>query len=247
MWFEKISLQRCIKILKDYPKVIVKPNTLELSFLRSYLDESFEVEDFPPTYFEGFAGYNRLMLSSEFYKRFADNEYILICQLDAYVFEDKLTEWCLKGYDYIGAPWVKKRKYKSVYYQFYRTTRKLLYRLLRLYNHDELTGHVGNGGLSLRKTETCLKITSLLEQNCPLKFRKELQQLNEDVFWSLRVPVIQKDFNVPSWQEALEFAFDNRVKECFYWSHGRLPFGIHGWHKHLDDYKDFIEEMEKEI
>ena len=28
---------------------------------------------------------------------------MLIYQLDCYLFEDKIDEWCNKGYDYIGA------------------------------------------------------------------------------------------------------------------------------------------------
>lgn len=44
------------------------------------------------------------MLSAEFYDRFAAYEYVLIYQLDAFVFADRLAEFCQMGYDYIGAP-----------------------------------------------------------------------------------------------------------------------------------------------
>lgn len=47
------------------------------------------------------------MLTKEFYLRFRQWEYLLIYQLDAYVFQDELMDWCNKGYDYIGAPFLK--------------------------------------------------------------------------------------------------------------------------------------------
>jgi hypothetical protein len=36
-------------------------------------------------------------LSASFYERFLDTKYILIYQLDAFVFKDELQEWCDKG------------------------------------------------------------------------------------------------------------------------------------------------------
>ena len=99
-FFEEISLQRVCQILHSYPLVVIKPQSLDLSpILEKY--PALTIENFADDYFRSIAGYNRLMLSEEFYRRFEDNEYILICQLDAYIFRDELTEWCEKGYDYI--------------------------------------------------------------------------------------------------------------------------------------------------
>ena len=38
------------------------------------------------------------------YSRFEKYEYMLIYQLDAFVFSDRLMEFVEAGYDYIGAP-----------------------------------------------------------------------------------------------------------------------------------------------
>ena len=65
---------------------------------------------FNVNYFKSISGYNRLMMSSEFYKAFTDYEYVLIYQTDAYVFSGNLDYWCEKGFDYIGAPWFKTKK-----------------------------------------------------------------------------------------------------------------------------------------
>ena len=48
-----------------------------------------------------------MLLTADFYRRFTDYEYILIHQLDVFLFEDKLLEFCDMGYDYIGAPYPK--------------------------------------------------------------------------------------------------------------------------------------------
>lgn len=44
------------------------------------------------------------MLSVNFYRSFKEYEFMLIYQLDSYVFRDELLDWCEKDYDYIGAP-----------------------------------------------------------------------------------------------------------------------------------------------
>lgn len=80
---------------------------------------------FPDTYFKGIAGYNRLMMSPEFYETFAQWEYILIYQTDAWVFSDRLSEWCSKGYDYIGAPWIPKPKYRKLYYRIFNFLKRV--------------------------------------------------------------------------------------------------------------------------
>ena len=48
-----------------------------------------------------------LMLSPFFYESFLDFKYVLIHQLDVFIFKDELNYWCNQNYDYIGAPWFK--------------------------------------------------------------------------------------------------------------------------------------------
>ncbi|MCK5681152.1 hypothetical protein KAI46_10130 [bacterium] len=50
--------------------------------------------------------YNKLLVFPGFWDAFPSFEYMLIAQLDAFVFRDNLDEWCRKGYAYIGAPWL---------------------------------------------------------------------------------------------------------------------------------------------
>jgi hypothetical protein len=59
------------------------------------------------------------MLSIDFYKRFRDYKFILIYQLDAYVFRDELEYWCEQDYDFIGAPLIENGKGsdKKIFYK----------------------------------------------------------------------------------------------------------------------------------
>ena len=94
-------------------------------------------EYFDKGYFDSTAHYSDLCFSEEFYLRFKDYEYMLICQTDAWVFRDELDYWCSQGYDYIGAPIYfpyNKQKFTRIFYG------------------------VGNGGFSLRRIAHCLNI-----------------------------------------------------------------------------------------
>ena len=48
-----------------------------------------------------------MLYRTEFWEKFADYEYVLMYHLDALVFSDQLQEWCGKGLDYIGAPFLR--------------------------------------------------------------------------------------------------------------------------------------------
>src|SRR5205085_10271363 len=96
---------------------------------------------FSARYFGDRVGYNRLLVSEQFYRAFADYEYILIYQLDCLVFSNNLDEWCRRGWDYVGAPWFKSwhpRQCASL-----EASEDPIDRL----------GTVGNGGFSLRHVD----------------------------------------------------------------------------------------------
>ncbi len=95
---------------------------------------------FEGKYFESIKGYNSLLLRRDFYEAFVEYRYILICQLDCLVFSSRLDHWCRQGYDYIGAP-------------------------LKLKNERGISKYaVGNGGLSLRRVSSFLKVLESAEK-----------------------------------------------------------------------------------
>ncbi len=95
----------------------------------------FTTQTFPERYFGSARAHGELLLSRTFYRAFLDYEYILICHLDALVLGDRLMEWCAAGYDYIGAPWLLSPDTPHI------TEQK-----------------VGNGGFSLRRVRSFLRV-----------------------------------------------------------------------------------------
>lgn len=247
---EIISLCRCCEVLYSYPMTIVAPERLSLTTylaLWSSYGLTFDVEYFNCKYFKSIAGYNRLMLSQEFYLRFTDYEYILIYQPDAYVFRNDLEKWCEKGYDYIGAPLVGTHLDQEYY--------------------PSLPMRVGNGGLSLRRVQAHLNYfegkknvfnskqiierISLWEKphtrvfvwmmmmigwkNKPLSLARNWRY-NEDDFWSGVLDNSHYALKKPLPNEALEFAFE-RFPKKMYETIQKLPFGCHAWRKY--QYEEF--------
>ena len=226
---EEKSLLQCIKVLQDYEIILVQPEGLDSGYITNKF-KNISVENFSKSYFENIEGYNKLLLSSEFYERFITTEYILIYQLDAFVFKDELKEWCQKGYDYIGSPWIATKepfllKNINIFLKKFKSKKKR--------SRDVIFYKVGNGGFSLRKTASHLVIA---QQNSDViaEFlnakEKEIYAI-EDVFWSLKAPEINKYFKIPEYKEALGFAIDRKPKLAMSLNNNQLPFGCHGINK----------------
>lgn len=221
--YERISLKQNRMMLSRYPFVFVRPEGLDISSLMNEFPGCRE-EVFDRMYFGNLLGYNRLMMSAEFYRRFSDTEYLLICQLDAYVFRDELAEWCGKGYDYVGAPWPVPGIYR---FPLLKQWRKFAHSKWR----TEKDFKVGNGGFSLRKVSSHIRATEQLQDAINKHLERGGYRCNEDLFFSLEVNKHGMGFTYPSFKEALHFSFDRYPLQCYIENRFRLPFGCHGWYK----------------
>jgi len=141
---EEISWMQMCKVFANREMVLIVPNNLKLG--RS-LPANARVLYFEPRFFHGREGYNDLMLSSEFYACFLQYEYMLICQLDVFVFDDIINDFICLDFDYIGAPWFEGER------AFEPTGYRVVY--------------VGNGGFSLRRVD---KLYNLLKEKKPQTF-----------------------------------------------------------------------------
>jgi hypothetical protein len=126
---ERISLRHLEHFLGKYDTYAIVPKCLKVNL------PGFRIKRFPDKFFGSRGAHNRLLLSSRFYECFQQYKYILIYHLDALVFSDQLMQWCETDIDYIGAPWLYCQDTPNV-------------NLPR----------VGNGGFSLRKVESFLKV-----------------------------------------------------------------------------------------
>jgi Protein of unknown function (DUF5672) len=254
---EMFSFARALNVLGNHPICLFYPQGLDLKVYQKKATElkvSIEFKAFAEKYFIGIEGYNQLMLSFDFYYTFTKYEYMLLYQLDAFVFEDQLVQWCNKGYDYIGAPWFKNHDY--------------------LYQSREIVG-VGNGGFSLRNITSFLNIIRIKPYYCLSEARdyyavNSISRLGrikkigdivkylwlgkyheneilrdydrfEDLFWGEEAVKFYHKFKTAPYYEALSFSFECNPRYCYELNQNRLPFGCHGWYKYdLDFWRQFI-------
>ncbi|GAB6194652.1 DUF5672 family protein [Desulfocastanea catecholica] len=130
---EQISLRHLLHHLGTYDKYFIAPHGLAISH------PEVQNKYFDQKYFGSAEAHSKLLLSSLFYKAFKEYKYILIYHLDSLVFSDQLTEWCQQGYDYIAPPWIK---HEDAPYA----------------GMTKFEGKVGNGGFSLRRIESFIKV-----------------------------------------------------------------------------------------
>lgn len=220
---ETISLTQCIRILSSYDIYFITPYGLKKHPYYNTFPK-VKIVGFPDYFFHSVTSYSKLLLSSCFYRKFLFYKYILIHQLDAFVFSNQLENWCKKNYSYIGAPWSNDQQ-------------RDLARCLPLLPKNRFILHaaVGNGGFSLRKVREFYYLSFILN-----KIFLKWPLTNEDIYWCLIAPLIDPFFKIPSKKEAALFSLETNPKEFFSNSHS-IPFGCHAWEKYdLEFWKPFI-------
>ena len=242
---EEISFRQCLSTLQNYPIIAVTYRGLDLravySVIKDFKDVDFNIEIFPSKFFAGISGYNSLMLSIQFYDRFKEYDYILVSQLDSFVFRDELSHWVSQGYSYIGAPWLEGYDSAPI---------------------DAEVKGVGNGGFSLRRVNDHLKVLKKLKyiiaptqaasivgesdrfQRLPYIGRLIINMTvanntfylfndwsgYEDLFWN-RCSELFTWFKIPAWEIAAKFSVEMHPQK-FITDENDIPFGCHAWWKH---------------
>lgn len=223
--YEQISFIQATNILKEYQITLVAPEGFRAEDYSELTSKEIGIEIFDPRYFKSIQEYSKLCCSKDFYNRFSQYKYMLIYQLDAFVFCDKLLEFCEKGYDYIGAP------VPHVLWPFIGT-------------------RIGNGGFSLRKIKTMLRIVDAKSkvketlQSRPQNEKEEIYR-NEDQFIALSLLYLKErgiDITMPSEADAYRFAIEFNIDGIYEGMKDHLPFGTHRWHTNrFDDWWPAIE------
>jgi hypothetical protein len=215
---ERLSLKQCMTVLAAYPVIIVKPASLDLAALEAEYP-TLSMLSFDDSFFKGVDSYNRLMISIEFYKAFTAYEYMLIYQLDAFVFRDELKEWCSKGYDYIGAPSLHDESFDILPAASAHVFEKAL----------SSRRFVLNGGLSLRRISRFISYLKIYNTFYPA------WKGNEDMLFSqeaTRLVPMKLFMKLPTWQEALRFAFEKSPAATYELTNHQLPFACHAWERY---------------
>lgn len=238
---EEISLAHLRHFLGKYDKYLVMPESLDFGL------DGFDVMRFGDQYFGSTLAHKRLMFSAEYYQAFSDYQFMLTYHLDALVFSDQLEQWCNRGYDFIGPPWVKHRDAP-----YYGDT---------LYENK-----VGNSGFSLKKVSSFLKVFSSKKRAIdpdvywkqyhshrslyermhyfPKKLLMGSGRFNnsrwemdrwadpEEQFIVDRASYYYPDFSIAPLDVALQFGFECVPRYCYELNGNKLPFGCHAWERY---------------
>lgn len=241
--YERIALTQCVRVLDKHPIWLVHPHSLDITDL---LREFPILKDCPfeDSYFTNIQAYNRLMLSESFYQAFIDYEYMLVHQLDAFVFSDELLRWCRQGYDYIGAPWLRDRDFTSLTEEVVFNFKKKVATVLDLKKDDGVTpreiislNEVGNGGFSLRRVSAFIRCLRNFEHKINEYEAHTAYQFNEDIFWGIEVNRFWPRLHIPDFRTALRFSVEFYPERAIsHYNQGQLPFGCHAWDIHGTDY-----------
>lgn len=191
-------------------------------------------------YFKSIRTYNLLLLSRKFYTCFHKYDWLLLFQLDSYIFGTEIDEFYQSKFAYFGAPWLE--------------------------NEMNLKGlYVGNGGLSLRKISVFNSIlkrkliipdfiwefytlpsiynlmskfmyffffskSKYLDRNSNFDYAK-LFGINEDFVFS-KFFMEDEPFHIPTKEFALKFSFETNPRLCYKLNNNALPFGCHAWERY---------------
>jgi len=212
---EEAALAVSLSNLKGWPLWFVGPQNLDWAWYREQAPQS-EFLAFNPQYFASARSYSQLLLNPAFYAHLEGFDYHLICQTDAVVLRPTLASFLQEDYHYWGAPWPN------------GWSIDLPVRIGSRTEIFKLNAFVGNGGLSLRKTQA---VKELLAE-FPDTLRDWVAVGNpEDLFIAL-MGGLSKDFKIPNLRKAASFAIELEPDRMLFLNQGELPFGAHQWDRY---------------
>jgi hypothetical protein len=222
--YEHLSLDRCLRVLGNYPIYLVVPEGMSVQKIKR---AELQIKFLPADGFSSYRNYNNLIRSTAFYQEFLDYKYILLHELDAFVFSDQLSEWCDRHYDYIGAPLGRFTRDHNEYFRLYLpfwARKQSIRRILGIDNNVFC-----NGGFSLRNTKKFYSVALFYKNKISIWGK------NDDMFWSAIAPTYFPFIKIPDENECLKFAYMLDVEESLKKHNGVLPFGCHGWPRYETD------------
>jgi hypothetical protein len=253
--WERFAFLNNIRRLGKHTFALVVPQSMDCS---QYVElaPSIEIVRFPDDNFRSADSYSLLCLSDHFYAAFSAYRYLLICQLDAYIFSSEINHWISLDIDFVGGAVSKSDPQQN---QFIRWINSL------------------NGGLSLRNVAShrrVLKSKNLVDcERLSFELHRDMapttafmdrspyyraklalhafaarcrsgfkdltssefitglrtgQILAEDQFWSRFAPRFDPSFKVASLAEAKLFSAQFSLDLTMSLFRQHPPFGCHG-------------------
>jgi hypothetical protein len=188
-----------------------------------YLDlwPDIKIQRFPKEYFLSVQTYNDFLLRPAFYEVFSGQyNWMVIYQLDAFIFSDQVAKFCKLGFDYYGAPW----RVGFPQYHFLLNRWPIRLNMRRFY--------VGNGGFSLRKLDSTIDLLHRKQGH------KSQTYFMEDVFFGYWGSV-DKHFHACPAEVGAAFSIETYP---YYWVKliDGFPMGTHNFERSGKEWaKDF--------
>jgi len=252
---DEISMRHLRKHLGGYDKVLLVPQGMRVDM------DGFSVLELDRKHFGSAANHNRMLYRTDFWENFADYEYVLMYHLDALVFSDQLQEWCDRGLDYIGAPfiqcadapWVRVERVGNGGFALYRVS-SVLKVLWNRYADDPSRWYQDHCWRQIEFQRKLLRpvraaVPAWLKGKATAPLRSQLQKMDHtevnergnDLFWSDHAKKHLPEFRVASLEDGLAFSFEMEPRRCLERTGGKMPFGCHAfgrydrafWEKHL--------------
>lgn len=216
----EFGLRRLAETLgMKYDWYMVMPSTCDPTPIKQ-ITSLPRILPFPDELFVSKRSAQLLYMSPDFFGKFRDYEYILLCELDAYIFHDQVEPFIQGDYDYIGAPWLD-REWLRLSSHWYA----------KLPLHWIFREQVGNGGLSLWNVEVFQRAS---KQWQPLIRR--IRWLSHDIFWSQIASKIGISIRRPPAEIAARFAIETQPERCIAMNDGNMPLGAHAWDRYSWDF-----------
>ena len=194
--FERMTLSNTLEKLHNYPIIFVLPKGVSVDGYKDLGIKDFLF--FDGKYFRNIESYCELMLSTFFYELFKEYDYMLIAQLDAYIFEDKLDYFMDMGYDYIGC---------------LHTTP---------HTGNELIN--GNGGLSLRKISGFIEATKHIKED--LKGIRDWEDILYSYWYKDKMNIAPYEVSLQfGWQQYPEMCYEKNGNCLPFGAHKPHIFG----------------------
>lgn len=213
---EEASFNQLCKIIENnYEICLICPADIDLTKYNE-ISEKYNIKlsvlFCAKQYFKGTACYSYLCETADFYECFKEYEYLLIYQLDGWIFKNNLDYFINLNVDYIGSPW-------------------------KLGSFNFNSNAVGNGGVSLRRVEKFIQVCKQINPiNCASKY------INKEDLFFCKIMRQKTNLHIATVKEASKFsvtAFSEYFIKTY--NNGELPMCVHSWSKEWDFWKKYID------
>lgn len=207
--FEEYSLKQGVSVLGEkYEIVLVCPSDLDVSHYNKIAEYNFSVLRCNPEYFKSQKSYSDMCEEWQFYDAFSEYEFMVIYQLDAWIFEDRLDYFINLDYDYIGA-----------------------IHLIGIAGKNR-EGECGNGGFCIRKIKPFIDVCKKTNFKSFHRLKLEDCVFTQDLKQNFKLAPLDicREF---SFQEKPDLQFVKNGNKLPMGCHAWMKFGRYFWKKYI--------------